>query len=243
MHDLKMAEFEKSRWADSQFSKAYRDDADIYLPFRSLFIEMVKLFYKHFLSHKPGNKILDLGCGDGLFIHELLKSYSPEIVVLVDGSQEMLNAAKGRLKDYSNIQYVQASFQELPTKDHLSKNFDFIYSSLAIHHLSLEEKRDLYAYIYDHLSSGGYFVHYDVTLPPTETLEKWYLSLWKQWIKERSSYKDRKDLLGITEQYKGNPDNTPDTLESQMKAMHEIGFQNVDCFFKYGIFSLFGGSK
>ena len=72
-----MAKFEKSRWADSQFSQDYRDDANIYLPLRSQFIETTKLFYKHFLSHNAGNKILDLGCGDGLFIHELLKSYSP----------------------------------------------------------------------------------------------------------------------------------------------------------------------
>ena len=178
-----MAKFEKSRWADSQFSQDYRDDANIYLPLRSQFIETTKLFYKHFLSQNAGNKIIDLGCGDGLFIQELLKTYSPEEVVLVDGSQEMLDAAKDHLKDHSNIQYVQASFQELSAKDPLAKDFDFIYSSLAIHHLSLEEKIDLYAYIYDHLSLEGYFVHYDVILPPTKTLEKWYLSLWKQWIK------------------------------------------------------------
>ena len=238
-----MAKFEKSRWADSQFSQDYRDDANIYLPLRSQFIETAKLFYKHFLSQNAGNKILDLGCGDGLFIQELLKSYSPEEVVLVDGSQEMLDAAKAHLKDHSNIQYVQASFQELLAKDSLAKDFDFIYSSLAIHHLSLEEKIDLYAYILHHLSTGGYFVHYDVILPPTEELEKWYLSLWKQWIKEHPNYSNREKLLGITEQYRGNPDNTPDTLKSQMEALEKVGFQNVDCFFKYGIFSLFGGSK
>ena len=238
-----MSEFKKSQWSDSQFSKEYRDDADIYLPFRSLLIEIVKSFYKQFLSHKPANRILDLGCGDGLFIYELLKSYNPEEVILVDGSQEMLNAANERLKKHSNIQYLKASFQYLLSKDPLSKDFDFIYSSLAIHHLSLKEKINLYAYIYDHLSSGGYFVHYDVILPLTEALEKWYLSLWEQWIKQHPNYRDRKELLGIPEKYKGNPDNTPDTLESQMKAMHQIGFNNVDCFFKYGIFALFGGSR
>lgn len=114
-----MLKFKKSRWADSQFSKEYRDDADIYLPFRSLFVEIVISFYKHFLSHKPGNRILDLGCGDGWSIHELLKLYSPEKVVLVDGSQEMLNAANNRLRNHSNIQYVQVSFQYLLSIDPL----------------------------------------------------------------------------------------------------------------------------
>ena len=50
-------------------------------------------------------------------------------------------------------------------------------------------------------------------------------------------------LLGIPDQYKENPDNIPDTLESQLHALTAIGFQDVDCHFKYGIFSLFGGRK
>ncbi len=42
---------------------------------------------------------------------------------------------------------------------------------------------------------------------------------------------------------KVNPDNIPDTLESQLEALKDIGFNNVDCFYKYGIFALFGGSR
>ena len=238
-----MTQFEKSRWADSEFSQNFRDEADVYLPFRRQFIEVTKSLYEYFIDANIEAKILDLGCGDGLFIQELIKSFSPASVILVDGSDEMLEAAKKRLKNNGNINFIKASFQDLLAGELLTENFDFIYSSLAIHHLPFEEKKQLYAYIYKLLSPGGCFVHYDVVVPPSGKIEKWYLSLWRQWIKEHPSIEMRENLLDIPEQYKGNQDNIPDTLESQLEVLEKIGFKEVDCFFKYGIFSLFGGFK
>jgi SAM-dependent methyltransferase len=74
-----MSKFEKTRWAENEFSKNYRDDANIYLPFRSQFVEITKSFYGHFISQNTEAKILDLGCGDGQFIQELLKSFTPAL--------------------------------------------------------------------------------------------------------------------------------------------------------------------
>lgn len=238
-----MTQFEKSRWADSEFSQNFRDEADVYLPFRRQFIEVTKSLYEYFIDVNIEAKILDLGCGDGLFIQELLKSFSPASVTLIDGSAEMLESAKKRLKNKRNINFIKASFQDLLAGELLGENFDFIYSSLAIHHLPFEDKKHLYAYIYKLLSPGGCFVHYDVVVPPSGKIEKWYLSLWRQWIKEHPSIEMRENLLDIPEQYKGNQDNIPDTLESQLEVLEKIGFKEVDCFFKYGIFSLFGGFK
>jgi len=74
-------------------------------------------------------------------------------------------------------------------------------------------------------------------------LEKWNLSLWRQWITGQPEQERREEPLAIPEQYKGNPDNTPDTLESQMQTLQSIGFKEVACYYKYGIFSLFGDRK
>jgi tRNA (cmo5U34)-methyltransferase len=238
-----MAKFEQSRWAESEFSRNFRDEADIYLPLRSQFIATVKSFYGHFFASKVEAKILDLGCGDGLFMEELLKSYSPAAITLVDGSAEMLQAARNRLAQKTNIDFINLSFQDLLEKKSLNRDFDFIYSSLAIHHLPFEDKKRLFAYIHDLLSPGGCFVHYDVVVPPSAQIENWYLELWRQWIKEHPNIETHAGLLAIPEEYKGNPDNIPDTLESQLTVLEDVGFKNIDCFFKYGIFSLFGGCK
>lgn len=238
-----MTQFETSRWTESEFSQNYRDAANIFLPFRSQFIEITKSFFGHFISQNAQANVLDLGCGDGLFIQELLKSFTPAKVRLVDGSNEMLDAAKERLGEQEIIYFSLASFQELLSKDPINENFDFIYSSLTIHHLPFDEKKNLYTYIYNHLSAGGCFVHYDVVISPSEKTESYYLSIWRQWIRENSAIEKHKKLISIPEQYKNNKDNVPDTLDSQLRAMKEIGFKDVDCYFKYGIFTLFGGFK
>lgn len=47
----------------------------------------------------------------------------------------------------------------------------------------------------------------------------------------------------IPEKYKESPDDFPDTLDTHLEILKKSGFTDVDCFFKYGIFSLFGGFK
>ncbi len=43
--------------------------------------------------------------------------------------------------------------------------------------------------------------------------------------------------------YKNKEENKPDTLISQLDLLNDIGFKDVDCFYKYGIFAVFGGAK
>lgn len=240
-----MTEFNKSNWAKAEFSQEYRDNADIYIVERRRLLKILKSFYKHFLCNKQQKKVLDLGCGDGIITHEFLKVDDFLSATLVDGSEDMLDKAKERLRGFKNIQFIKASFQEVLEKNILHQTFDFVVSSLAIHHLTMKEKIALFKNIYSHLNINGYFLNIDVILAPTEILEQWYLSLWRDWIAER------KTILGIEgdffddiiDRYKNNKDNKPDTLENQLNALKDIGFRNVDCFYKYGIFSMYGGRK
>jgi tRNA (cmo5U34)-methyltransferase len=238
-----MADFDSSQWADSEFSQEYRKYANDYLPDRFKLIEIVISFFRHFIHKVDAPRVLDLGCGDGLVVHELLKSDDRIRATLVDGFSEMLESAKKRLADFRDLQFVQATFQDLLEDDPLQSNFDFIFSSFAIHHLETEEKKALYGYIYHHLNKHGFFLNLDVVLAPYQDLEEWYLSLWREWIHANVDGSKRSDLLPIPQQYKDNPDNFPDTLYSQLEALRAIGFENVDCFYKYGIFTIFGGKR
>jgi len=53
----------------------------------------------------------------------------------------------------------------------------------------------------------------------------------------------QKELLNIPKRYRGNPDNTPDTLGPQLELLQAIVFKEVDCYYKYRLFCLFGGRK
>jgi len=240
-----MTEFNKSQWAKPAFTQEYRDSADVYIVERRRLLEILKSFYGHFIGNKPKNNVLDLGCGDGIVIQELLKINNSIAATLIDGSEDMLNKAAERLKGFKNVNFIKASFQELLDKKIALQNFYFIVSSLAIHHLTMKEKEALFKTIYSYLNVRGCFLNIDVILATSDSLEQWYLSLWREWIAERKSILGIKSNSydDIIQRYKDNSDNKPDTLDEQLKALKSIGFKDVDCYYKYGIFTMFGGRK
>ena len=78
----------------------------------------------------------------------------------------MLNKAKERLKAFGNLHFIQESFQEILIKNTPLQHYDFIVSSLAIHHLTLEEKTALFRSIYSLLNVDCHFLNIDVVLAP-----------------------------------------------------------------------------
>jgi tRNA (cmo5U34)-methyltransferase len=238
-----MSSFDNSRWSNTGFSQEYRDHADAYIPERRTFVEITGSLYRNLVKATGPRRILDLGCGDGFMIQELLKVDRGIEVTLVDGSQDMLDAACRRLAHFEKKHCVQSSFQDLLANDPLQKSYGFVLSSLAIHHLALAGKAALFEYVYRHLDPGGFFLNIDVVLSPSDALEGWYLELWQDWINDHSVGSLKASLLPVPQKYKDNRDNHPDPLLPQLQVLEKIGFRNIDCFYKYGIFAMFGGSK
>ena len=240
-----MSDFNTSRWKDSAFAQQYRDNADVYIVERQRLFEIMKSFYRFFILDDRPKNVLDLGCGDGIITAELLSVDSSISATLVDGSEDMLNRAKDRLNNFSNMTYIQASFQDMLKADLVNRQFDLAVSSQAIHHLNLNEKKQFYSLIHTCLHSGGYFLNIDVTIAPTSDLEQWYMKLWQEWMDDKLMATGNTDATfdDIIQRYKSLSDNRPDTLDDQLAVLRETGFVNVDCFYKYGIFTVFGGRK
>jgi len=240
-----MTDFTETDWAKTEFSRNYLEKADIYIVERRRMFSILRSFMSHFLSSPGVKQILDLGCGDGILTEELLQVDGSLAVTLLDGSEDMLAKARQRLAKYGDFRYIRASFQDLLEKDVLAERYAFIVSSMAIHHLTLREKTMLFKKIHALLEDGGYFVNIDVVLPPTEALDQWYMKLWQEWMEDMKSNLGVEDgpSENIIKRYKDLGENKPDTLESQLKVLKEIGFSEVDCFYKYGIFSVYGGKR
>ncbi len=238
-----MTDYEGSRWANTEFADNYTNSADDIILERGKLIEGLKSFYGHFLHGRGQVRVLDLGCGDGTLTYELTGEYPNITPTLVDGSAGMLAKAKKLLGVFKGAEFVQASFQQLLRSEITLSKFEFVFSSLAIHHLEASEKAAIFGYIHEHLEAGGYFLNIDVVLPPSAELEGWYLRIWREWIDRRCARKGFRGETDIPSQYKGNPDNKPDTLSSQLAALEGAGFVDVDCCYKYGIFAIFGGRK
>jgi len=239
-----MTEFSKSNWAKISFAEQYRENADIYIIERQRMLEIMKSFYLNFVAGES-NKILDLGCGDGILTDNLF-SIDPTIsATLIDASQEMLDRAGERLSEKENVKFICDSFQNIMKQELAERDYDFIVSSMAIHHLTMSEKRALFKMIHSHLKCGGYFMNIDVLIAPTTSLEEWYMRIWEEWMDDKRTQIMIFDepSIEVIKRYKNAEENQPDTLEQQLNYLNEIGFNEIDCYYKYGIFAVYGGRK
>jgi tRNA (cmo5U34)-methyltransferase len=240
-------EFDKSKWADTRFSRDYLDKAEVYIVERTRMYSIVKSFYLHFVNPAGALNLLELGSGDGALTYELLKTGRAARAVLLDGSEDMLDKAKARLCDFDKAtRFIHCSFERLLKEGRflMAEGFDMVVSSLAIHHLRTDEKAALFKWMYQALAPGGYFVNIDVVIAPSESIETWYMEIWKDWMRDKQAALGVDDPVeGIIQRYKDLEENKPDTLDSQLGMLRTAGFKEIDCYYKYGIFTIFGGKR
>lgn len=240
-----MSGFGDTRWSEKGFSKNFREAADEFILERATLIRTAVSYYEFFIKDGKTKRVLDLGCGDGIITGDLILSDKNIEAVLVDASTDMLSAAKERLKEHKKVTFIESSLEGLLTNKKVTGEFDFVLSSLAIHHLEMEDKAALFDYIYGLLGPGGAFINIDVVLGPTDTLDDWYLDMWSEWLGMRGvgAIGNEDTTFVKPRRCKDIPGNKPDTLADQIDALKKSGFVEVDCFYKFGTFTAFGGRK
>ena len=184
----------------------------------------------------------DLGCGDGVLAGQVLAENRAADVTLVDGSAEMLAAARKRLAFAQRVSFVQKSFQELLQNSAELARFDLLISSFAIHHLARTERHALFGMIHGHLASGGFLLNIDVGLPAHAIYTEWQYGLWQEWLAARDKRLGlRGEFLGVPRKARENPDNQYSPLADQIEDLQAAGFTEVECHYKYGVFTIYSG--
>jgi tRNA (cmo5U34)-methyltransferase len=234
---------ESNTWlTDKGASRAetYLAESDAYIVERVRVVGLMRDILGWNFETVEGLSLLDLGCGDGRVSRLLAERYPKNTFTLLDGSSQMLGKAKKTMEGVNAVFSVK-SFERLMEEEPEDQKYDFVFSSLAIHHLDFRGKQRLYCRIYRELKFGGLFLNYDVVLPSSERAEKWHFSMWRDWIREQGNETGRFDLL--PESYKAKAENKPSRLADHLRALEESGFCDVECHYKYGIFCLYGGTK
>ena len=168
------------------------------------------------------DRILDLGTGDGRLLALLQIDRREAQGVALDFSPTMLNTARERFRGNDKVQVIEHNLDEpLPDLGH----FDVVVSAFAIHHCTDERKQKLYSEIYSVLEPGGVFCNLEHVAPATAKLHARFLR-----------------AFGISEADE-DPSNKLVSVEIQLQWLRAIGFEDVDCHWKWLELALFGGTK
>lgn len=180
--------------------------------------------------------VLDLGCGTGNISQKIKIRFPTAHITCVDLSENMINIAKNKLSNYSNIAYKMADFQDISLND----DYDVVVSSLAIHHLETDlDKKNLYGKIFNSLAEGGVFYNADVVLGSSEYLQDMYIKKWKEFMAKNHSEEDIENKWMPTHRAEDNPSKMIDHI----KWLYDAGFKQVDVLWKYYNYGVYGGVK
>jgi tRNA (cmo5U34)-methyltransferase len=167
-------------------------------------------------------RVLDLGTGDGRLLALLQGGRQAMTGVGIDCSEMMLSAARKRFEGNERIELVAHDLSE-PLPD--LGLFDAVVSSFAIHHLEHERKRSLYSEAFDLLEPGGIFANFEHVASSTRHL---HLAFFEA-IEEPIENEDPSDRLL--------------DVGTQLGWLAEIGFDDVDCYWKWLEMALLVGVK
>jgi tRNA (cmo5U34)-methyltransferase len=204
-----------SEWQSADHAEAYLERADR-VPHRSSGEAVL-------LEEIPAgvSRILDLGAGDGRLLDLVLRARPRAAGVALDFSPPMLERLRARFTG-SSVEIVTHDLERpLPPLG----QFDAVVSSFAIHHLVHERKRQLYGEIWRLLSAGGVFCN----------LEH---------VASASSYGHARFLEAMgTAPEDEDPSNRLLDVHTQLEWLREIGFADVDCYWKWRELALLVGRK
>jgi SAM-dependent methyltransferase len=193
-------------------------------------------------------RLLDLGCGDGILGRTVMAEYPRAAGAFVDFSATMIEAAKQKADPQRAVFVVEDLGTKKWTRSVADRGpFDVVLSGLAIHHLPDERKRELYAEIFDLLKPGGLFLNLEhvasTSAWATQAFDDLFIdSLWS-FHQHRGETISREEVANHWYRRADKTENLLATVEAQCDWLREIGFAEVDCFFRLFELALFGGRK
>ncbi|MBN1781024.1 class I SAM-dependent methyltransferase [bacterium] len=200
---------------DDWMRKALPNYTDIY----STAMELIP-----FTASQPVD-VLDLGAGTGLFSMHVFEKLPGARFTLIDLADQMLDLAGKRFHGYPDqFEFIHGDYRKLPGE----MKYDLVISSLSIHHLTHEEKQDLFHSVYRLLRGGGRFINIDQIRGQTEGLADLYWSHW--WKQVNDAEQDQKRIQESLDRRKNYDIDA--TLAEQLEWLNNAGFTDVDCVYK-----------
>ncbi len=196
---------------------------------------------------------LDLGCGDGILSSRVLGAFPQARGVLLDFSPPMLEKARKALAAHlGRVELIEADLSDPGWAGLLRgassiKSYDLILSGYAIHHQSEDVKKRIYGAVFSLLNPGGIFINIDHVASPSERVRRISNDLFLECLRAYHEAENGPgDFEAVKALFQRRVDGEAKVLSpvwDQCNWLKELGFSEVDCFFKSFELAVFGGRK
>ncbi len=232
-------------WKDAGLAKTFLEGVRGAIP---LAAEQIDTMMRIIRAALPDVRtVLDLGCGDGILGRSVLSGYPAATGVFLDFSEAMIEAARGKCGPRCEL--ITADFGDATWASAVRRRgpFDVVVSGFAIHHQPNARKQQLYREVFDLLRPAGVFLNLEHVVSKSAWIEKIFE---ERFIDSLYVYHYRKDSAvsreKVAEEFYNRSDKKANILapvDTQCRWLREIGYEDVDCYFKFFELALFGGRK
>ncbi len=233
-------------WQRPDLAKLFLEGVRDAIPLAAEQIDVLLRIVRH--AAPTVERLLDLGCGDGILGRTVLTEYPRATGVFLDFSPTMIEAAQQKADPQRSVFVVEDLGTNRWTRSVADRApFDLVVSGLAIHHLPDPRKRELYAEIFELLKPGGLFLNLEHVAATSawanQAFDDLFIdSLWS-FRQKRGETMSREEVATAWYHRPDKSENILVPVEAQCEWLQEIGFVDADCFFKVFQLALFGGRK
>jgi SAM-dependent methyltransferase len=189
----------------------------------------------NFINEKFGSKafsFVDVGCGDASIMVPVLTGKTIQHYVGIDAAPDVLHIAEANLKPVS----CQKEFicDNMTTAiPNLKLPADIIFSSYAVHHLSLQQKSDFIQACQNKLNKHGYLLMVDGILKEDQIREQWLAEL--QQRMQATQHLTQEELEFRMQHPRA--DDHPERISTFAEIAHQQQWQHFDVLLQKDIFA------
>lgn len=213
------------------------------VPQYSIMVQVMHDFARQLFLRNDSLYIQDIGSGTGVDSIPMLQYFKNATLQAWDLEKEM----KSKFEFNANHQHIGKQRFEYDILDYressIRENFyNLTISGYCIHHYDLSIKAKFFENIFRNTKQGGYFILKDLVNYKSPRINQYchnfdlhFIENSFQDLAAHRSPEESKVLKALCNSwiYHMNNDNILDTAEAQMEIMKDIGFQEVECIYKY----------
>jgi tRNA (cmo5U34)-methyltransferase len=241
-----------NQWSEDN-SATFIDLAEIFVPGRaeqvSTLLDLIPAQYDEPFT------IVELASGEGLLVEAIMARFPHCHYVALDGSPLMRERTVQRVERFKErLEMRSFEIASSEWRATLPQPLRCVLSSLCVHHLSGEQKQQLFQDMVAHLEPGGALLLADIIEPATPRIANLFARQYEE-ITRAQSLAIKGDLSGFKQfqnlQWNyfaydygtGQTFDQPSLISDQLFWLREAGFTQVDCYWMRAGHAVYGGYR